>query len=387
MSRLRPIESVGMASVRWDEARAACGLDVIALSVADMDFAAPEEVTQAVMERAAKGNFCYTYLTASYFTTVSKWFESRYDWLVGPEEILGTGRVVEALPALIQEFTSDGAEIVVPFPAYGPIPSAVGEAGRVVRRWDLCEASGTYEFDFETARGVFEGAEALILTNPHNPTGRVWTESELASIARLAEECGLLVISDEVHSDLVLPGNKFTPFVKCAGPNLPAIAMLSPGKTFNIAGLETTNLVATNKQVRSRASTAIRRAGAHNPRFFAQAAVEAAYSFGEPWLEELIQVVAQNADFVEKELSALPGVRTTKPEGTYLLWLDCRKLGTSEQGLVSRLSEQGLVLTPGSAFGAEGFLRMNLAVPHSTLRLAVERLRTAFSQARVNVAR
>lgn len=370
-------------SIRWTEALAAAGDDVIALSVADMDFAAPQEVVDAVTARAQSGNFSYTFLSPEFYQTVCQWFASRHGWEIAPEQIVSVGRVVEALPALLQHLTAPGAKIVVPYPAYSPIPGAVAASGREVAKWELTldQNTGQYRFDFEALTSLLDqGADAIILTNPHNPTGRVWSKDELNKVAQLAAHYDVLVISDEVHADLLRAGQTFTPYLTCTGPQARAIALTSPGKSFNLAGLEIANMVVPNPHLRTKVTTAVQAAGSHNPRFFAETATIAAYHEGRSWLDELLALLDEHVKMVSTALSQhLPTVKVIYPEGTYLLWLDCRELGLTSTELSEKLGAAGLVLTPGTSFGlgGEGFMRMNLAVPTQMLRTALDRFVTA----------
>lgn len=385
MTLLNPIprnSQRGARSIRWDEAWAAGGDDAIALSVADMDFAAPQPVIDAVTRRAAEGNFSYTYVTEAFYAAVSQWFTNRHGWSFPPESIISVGRVVETLPALLQRLTSPGAKIIVPFPSYGPIPDSIVSNGRQVASWELI-LKGSYTFDFaELAKLLDQGAEAIVLINPHNPTGRVWTRTELTRIAQMAQAAGVLVICDEVHSDLLRSGQSFTPYLTCVGPDARAIALTSPSKTFNLAGLEVANIIVLNESLRQEVQEAVQSAGAHNPRFFAEPATVAAYTQGAPWLDEFLELMDQHVELVRSELAKnCPRVKIIPPEGTYLAWLDCRALGLTDQQLNERLVTQGLVLTPGTSFGqgGSGFMRMNLAVSTTDLQEALIRFASALS--------
>lgn len=379
MNLVQPAEHRGHRSVRWDDALSAAGANAIALSVADMDFKAPQAVTDAIAERAQSGNFCYTYLTETYYEAVTRWCQERYGWTVKPEQIIAAGRVVEVLPAILSAITTPGAAVIVPTPSYGPIPQAVAASNRVVREWPMRENDGTYTFDFESAEHVFKDAQALVLINPHNPTGRVWTKEELERIRDLARAHDVIVISDEVHADLINRGHVFTPYQSRADLSDKAISLLSPGKTFNLAGLEILNVVVGNPELRAQVSDAITNAGNHNPRFFAQVALETAYEFGQPWLDEVLDIIDQNITAVLERLETIPGVSAKAPQGTYLIWLDYRAHKFTEAQATEALHTVGLSLSAGSGFGAPGFFRLNAAVPTAQLMLALDRLETAFS--------
>ncbi len=366
--------------IRWDEARVLAGPDAIALSVADMDFAAPESVIADIVSAASQGSFHYTSLSPAFYQSVSDWFAARHGWEFAPDQIVAVGRVVEALPAVLRDLTEPGAKIIVPMPAYSPIPNAITAIGREVVPWDLRLVAG-YTFDFEALAALLDqGAQALVLTNPHNPTGRVWTVEELTRVAKLAEAYGVLVISDEVHADLLRTGQRFTPYLTCADENAHAISLVSPGKTFNMAGLETANMIVPNPDLRASVRTAVEAAGTHNPRFFTETATIAAYQNGAPWLDELLGLLDHHVELVHQELAQnLPVVRLIEPEGTYLGWLDLTGLGRGDQEVQDALIQSGLVLSPGTSFGRGGcgFMRMNLAVPTATLTKGIDRLTRA----------
>lgn len=385
MSLLNPIprdSQHGARSIRWDEAWGAAGDDAIALSVADMDFRAPQPVIDAISSRAFEGNYGYTYVSDSFYDAVTDWFTTRHGWSVSAEWIVPVGRVVETLPAILTRFTSPGAKVVVPVPSYGPIPQSIVANGREVVPWQLALAE-VYTFDFAALGALLDqGAEALILINPHNPTGRVWTRDELTRVADMAQAAGVLVISDELHCDLLRAEEKFTPYLTCVNPDARAIALTSPSKTFNLAGLEITNIIVPNETLRRQVRVAVADAGAHNPRFFAETATLTAYRKGGPWVDELLELIDHHVRLVRRELAQnCPGVKMIGPEGTYLAWLDCRSLGLTDEQLNDYLVAQGLVLTPGTSFGegGSGFMRMNLAVSTPDLQEALIRLASAFS--------
>lgn len=225
MTLLKPVSVDGLASVRWDDARKAIGTDVIPLTVADMDYATPQPVVDAVVARAAAGNYCYTYLTDEYYDAVVEWMRDRHHWTITAEEIIAVGRMVESLPAILRETVGEGAQVVVPYPAYSPTPTAVRAAGCHVVPWSLKMEGDRFVYDFDSLPFLLEDADAMVITNPHNPTCRVWTENELRRIATIAEQAGVLVISDEFHMDLTTPGHDFIPYLTCVDDPRTALAI------------------------------------------------------------------------------------------------------------------------------------------------------------------
>ncbi|PJM74425.1 MalY/PatB family protein [Bifidobacterium simiarum] len=381
MSLLTPAQYRNVHSIRWDEAIKQCGDDVIALSVADMDFEAPKPIVEAVTKRAAIGNYCYTYLDDDYYRSVVNWLNVRHDWKIQPEEIVAVGRMVESTPAVLRETVGEGACVVVPYPAYSPTPAAIRAAGCHVIPWNLKLNGSHYEYDFESLRFLLKDADALVITNPHNPTGRVWTEDELRKIAQIARETRTLVISDEFHMDLLHPGHRFCPYLSCVEPGDQAMSFTAPGKTFNIAGLETANIIVPDPILRDKVRKAIDDAGCHNPRFFAQAATIAGYEHSAEWLDELLALVDHHAQLLAQTLAEINGASLIPPEGTYLAWIDLRGTGLDDEQLESHLQEHGLILTPGVEFGngGSGFMRMNLAVPTPLFEQALNRLEQALA--------
>jgi cysteine-S-conjugate beta-lyase len=347
MSLLQPAETENMLSIRWDDARKEMGPDAIALSVADMDYRAPKPIVDAVTKRAAIGNYCYTYWDDEYYDSVISWFKQRHNWTVSKDEIIPVGRMVESLPAILRECVGSEANVVVPYPAYSPTPAGIRAADCNVIPWGLKldEVSGRYEFDFESLPFLLADAKALVITNPHNPTGRVWTKEELEHIAQIAKNAGVLVISDEFHMDLTYSGYDFCPYLTCVGHDEPAISFTSPGKTFNVAGLETANIIVRNPQLREHVRKAIDDAGCHNPRFFAREVTVAGYNQCGPWLDELLKQVQQRFSLLQSTVDSMHGIRLIKAEGTYLAWLDFRATGLDGAQIDRMLKRQKLSLS------------------------------------------
>lgn len=384
-SLLREASFVGAANIRWDAARAQCGDDVVPLSVADMDFMAPQQVVDAVVARAQQGAYGYTDVPEEHLARVANWLAERHGWRVGTETILPLGRVVEAVPALLGALTAPGDPVVVPAPSYSPVTSASAKNDRALVTVPMREEGGHYALDLpaleDALRAPTSTRPVLVLTSPHNPTGRVLTRTELEALAVVVERTDALVISDDVHADLVLPGHRHVPFASINDSAAAAtLTFVSPGKTFNLAGLEIATLVVTNPDLRERAAHAFEKAGFHNPRYFAVEATRAAYEHGRPWLAELLELVAAHvADLREFLPAHVPGVRLIEPEGTYLAWLDLRGWSTDEAHVFDAMRREGLLLAPGSGFGADyaGFARVNLAVPTARFRDGLHRLARA----------
>lgn len=385
---LVPASFDGALNVRYDEAAGA-----VPLSVADMDFQAPSQVVQAVTERAAHGAYGYTYAPQSLAQATADWFRARHSLDLDPHSIIHTGRVVEAVPTLLNTLTNPGDPVVVPSPSYAPITNAVTANNRALVTVAMARAGHDYSFDLAAIRQGLShpttSRPVLILTNPHNPTGRVFTAQELVEVAQVAEECGALIISDDVHADILYPGQKYTPIwtvSKYAKDN--SITFTSPGKTFNLAGLESTDVLVNNEELRGKVSGAFSAAGFHNPAYFAVAATQAAYEWGAPWLDQFLALMNLNLNtllsFIDERQ---PKIRVTKPEGTYLVWLDLTALGDAEE-VSAALKSAGLVLSCGSGFGADcqQFARMNIATTPKILEEALDRLDLACKTLHVNTS-
>lgn len=365
--------------IRHDEAKAQYGDDAIALSVADMDLATSPAIFEAITSRAAQGTFGYTYLPDSYFATVQNWLHTQYTWQVPTSAITYVPRVIEGVSIALAEFTKPGDGVLVHTPAYGPITNQIEPLGRRLVTSPLQLVDGRYEFDFEDTERLLAGeAKVLVLCSPHNPTGRVWTEAELTKLAEIASRHGTLIISDEVHADLVHPGGAHTPIASLTPDAAQrTLTMTSPAKPFNLAGLEVSNVIIENDDMREHFKEALHRQGFHNPTYFAAVALEAAYRHSSDWLNALRDHVVTNLATLRSYVNTeLPGVQVIEPEGTYLAWLDCRGWTSDEAELLQWMQRARVALSPGTAFGADyqGFVRLNLAVSTNTLRTALDRL-------------
>lgn len=388
MGLLHPVSTQDLGrvhSIRWDDAHRICGDDAISLSVADMDFKAPDPLVQAVVERAQVGDFCYTYLDPSYRQSVCGWFKRRHGWQISPASLVPVGRMVESLPAILREALPPACSVIVPYPAYSPTPTAIKAAGCKVLPWMLkIDGQGKYRFDFDALEDLLDQASAMVITNPHNPTGRVWTRDELAKVAKAAAKHDVLVISDEFHADLIHSGYRFQPYLTSSPEAAGGISFTSPGKTFNIAGLETANIVVPDTDLRHKVEKAIDDAGCHNPRYFAQVATQAGYDHCADWLDELLTEIEKHADLLRDCVAGMDGVKLIEPEGTYLAWIDMRGLGLEDEEIEKRLAEQGLMLDPGTDFGlgGSGFVRINLATTTPILTEALSRMNRALGTSR-----
>ncbi|MDP1593400.1 MAG: PatB family C-S lyase [Gallionella sp.] len=381
----RQILRNGTSSVKHDGRAAYFGTaDVLPLWVADMDFAAPEAVQRALAGRAAHPVYGYTLYPDSMYDALILWLKKRHGWEVQRQWIIMAPGVVPSLFASVMAFAGPGEGVIVQPPVYFPFFSAVTTNQRRLILNPLRLEAGRYRIDFaHLEQCAADGARLLLLCSPHNPVGRVWDKSELEEILRIARRYDLTILSDEIHADLVYPGQQHTVLATLAGNADKLITAIAPSKTFNIPGLGLSCLIAPDPAQRDALQKVLAslHTGNHNP--FSITAFEAAYRDGEVWLDSLLIYLRDNRDYVHDYLIRhLPAIRPIETEGTYLLWLDCREMGMSDAQLRAFFVQQARVgMNPGTAFGegGGGFMRLNIATPRPVLADALERIRQAFS--------
>ena len=379
-------DRTGTGSLKWDFAvergRPASALP---LWVADMDHATAPCVTSALLWRVRHGIFGYSEPDAAYDTALTGWFSRRYGWRIDPAWNVITPGVVPALALAVRALTAPGDAVVIEEPVYYPFREVVETADRTVAAVPLTrDADGVYRRDTAALEATLErtGARLLLLCNPHNPVGRVWSSDELAELAEVTGRHGVVVVADEIHADLALPGRRTTPFASL-GEEVAArtITCTSPSKAFNLAGLQVANILVPDPALRARFRAELDAVGYSQPNALGLVACRAAYEGGDAWLDELREHIAAAHRHVVTRLRAVPGVEAAPCEGTYLLWLDCTGL-LAATGLEADelddfiLEEAGLWLDDGAIFGAggRGFTRMNVACPRATLDEALDRL-------------
>ena len=369
-----PIDRSATHSLKW------CGLpadDVIPLCVADMEFLSPPPVIAALAARAAHGVFGYTGYPDGFFPGIIDWVARRYAWAVEESWIGMHHGVVASLCSAIRAFTSAGDRVIIQSPVYYPFFAVVQANQREVVENRLLLEDGAYRMDFAALAAQAETARLLILCNPHNPVGRVWTPEELTQLGRICQERGVVVISDDIHSDFAF-ARPYVPFAALAPEFAQAsVTCLSPSKTFNIAGLDTSYEITPNPALRETLQREKAGAGVIRPNLFGIVAMAAAYRDGTPWLEEVGAYLAESRRLLRAAAARWQGVRLIEPEGTYLAWLDCRDRGRSSKALADHLLRAAKVrLIPGRVFGppGEGFLRLNYATTHATLKACLERI-------------
>lgn len=355
---------------------------ILPLWVADMDFRCPPEVIEALHERVDHGIFGYTRATPSYFFAVVNWMQRRHNWRIEPEWIVITPGVVSALFVLVRTFTEPGDKVLIQRPVYHPFTFSIERNQRVVVSNPLRLENGRYTMDFDdlAAKTADPDVKMAILCNPHNPVGRVWTRDELLRFGDICRQNDVLVVADEIHHDLVYSYADFIPFTSLSDLFLHnSITCTAASKTFNLAGLKTSNIVIANADLRARFADALENSGIWGTNSFGVVATEAAYNHGAQWLNEAMAYIEDNYNFMADYLAQhVPQLKPIRPEGTYLVWLDCRALEMNEEERKHLfLEEANVFIEEGEIFGpeGEGFERINLACPRSILVEALDRIR------------
>ncbi|MBP3471111.1 MAG: pyridoxal phosphate-dependent aminotransferase [Paraprevotella sp.] len=374
----RQITRRGTDSYKWDSAGSA---EVLPMWVADMDFPTAPAIVEALRRRVEHGIFGYTRVPDSYYDAVTGWFARRHGWRFDREWMIYTSGVVPALSAVIKALTVPGDKVLVQTPVYNCFFSSIRNNGCETVSSPLVFTGTTYTVDYEELerRAADPRVKVMLLCNPHNPVGRVWRREELVRIGEICLRHGVTAIADEIHGELVLPGHRYTPFASISEEFLRhSVTCTSPSKAFNIAGLQIANIICADAGLRAGIDRAININEVCDVNPFGVIATQAAYNEGEEWLDRLLEYLQANylymREFCREHLPAFP---LTVLEGTYLVWMDCRKLGLSSEELEQRLiAEAGLWLNAGTMYGAEGegFMRWNIACPRATLAEGLRRM-------------
>ena len=359
--------------------------DILPFWVADMDFRAPAPVIDALKVRAEHGIFGYTQVKDDYFAVLQNWFRTRHDWTVERRELILTPGVVFAIATAIRAFTIKGDAVLIQQPVYYPFANMIRQNERVIVDNPLRLIEGRYEIDFaDFEQKIIEHRVKLfILCSPHNPVGRVWTRAELEQIAAVCLRHNVIVVADEIHEEFVRPGFRHIPFASLSEEAAAiTVTCTSPSKTFNLAGLQISNIFIRNAQLRRRFKEELGRTGYDEPNTLGLTGAKAAYEHGAEWLTQLLAYIEENHARTKSFLAAhLPKVQIIEPEGTYLLWLDFRAYGLSDEALNEKIiREAHLWLDDGPIFGAggSGFQRINIACPWATLETGLQNLAKAF---------
>lgn len=374
----------GTNTYKYDLRKKIFGVDdVYPMWVADTEFKAPVFVIDTLKKKIDHGIFGYTILDKEYYNSVISWNKLQHGWDLQPEWIKYSPGVVPSLFASVLAFTDPGDKVIVQTPVYHPFYFAIKENGREIVRNPLILRNGRYEMQLDDLKSKIDNkTKMLFLCNPHNPTGNVWKEKELIELCEICLENDILIISDEIHSDIIYPGNKHIPTAKLS-PEIArnTITLMAPSKTFNIAGLNSSYIVASNNVLLDKVNAYFE--GLHiGPNIFAIEATKAAYQNGHAWLQELIQYYNKNVFTVHDFITDyIPDIQMIDPEGTFLVWLDFRKFSFTREELLRKLCHEAKVgLSDGYIFGkeGEGFQRMNIGCANSELLKALESIKKVF---------
>lgn len=364
--------------------------DVLPLWVADMDFTVSEEITKSLHAAVDHGIYGYTQPKDAYYNAITNWMEKNHNWKTKREWIMKTPGVVFALGAAVKAFTKPGDAVLIQNPVYYPFTNIIRDNDRrvidntLVYEKRVTEGKSQYSIDYEDfeRKIVQEHIKLFILCNPHNPVGRVWTREELQQLGEICLRHHVIVVSDEIHNDFVYPGFEHTVFVN-VDPRFTefTVTCTAPSKTFNLAGLQISNIFISNETLREAFQKEIDKTGYDEPNALGAVACEAAYRGGQEWLDQLRAYLLENLNFLRAYLQEkLPQIHLVEPEGTYLVWLDCSEFGISGKELDQFIVEKaGLWLDGGAMFGPSGadFQRVNIACPRATLELALDKLKAA----------
>ncbi|MFS0554173.1 MalY/PatB family protein [Brevibacillus sp. 179-C1.2 HS] len=382
------IERKGTDSVKWEiQNPKVNGEGMLPLWVADMDFACAPEITEALVKRASHPIYGYTLKSHALYHSLKEWIQKRFGVAVEESWMTGIPGVVPGIHVAVEAFTAPGDGVLIQTPVYHPFYHAVENRGRHVVTSPLVERNSRYEMDWDdlTQKLSDPRVKLMLLCTPHNPLGRVWTRQELERLGELCVENGVIVVADEIHSDLVYEPNIHTPYYSLS-PQLAnqSVTFLSAAKTFNLAGLYTSYLMTQNQQLLRDFSSTASKMGYENLNLFGMEATIAAYQNGEAWLEELLIYLQGNAAYLNEFLATrIPEVSMAIPEATYLGWIDFRRLGLSQAELNKLIREEAkLGLHDGTTFGRDGagFMRINFACPRSILVEAMDRLERAIKK-------
>lgn len=369
------VQRRGTNCVKWDD----CAEGVLPLWVADMDFKAAPPICEALERRLAHGVFGYAVVPDAYYDAVINWFGRRYGWQIQREEIIYTSGVIPAIAAILKAVTMPGEKVLIQSPVYNCFFSNIYNSGTLVADNPLVEQGDTYVIDFEDFEQKVSDPKvtAFLLCNPHNPAGRVWTKDELMRMGDLCMKHHVTIISDEIHCELMMPGTSFTPFATVSERFLQnCVICNSPTKNFNIAGLQIANIIVPNADLRRRIDRAININEVCDVNPFGIDALIAAYNECEDWLTQLNAYLFDNYCALRRRFEeALPQMGVKKLEGTYLVWMDVRSIQRSSDDIATYLTERHRVrVNPGSMYGTDGFLRINIACPRAQLMQGVERI-------------
>jgi cysteine-S-conjugate beta-lyase len=380
------IDRTNTNSVKYDGRKMFFGnADLLPLWVADMDFRTPDFIVEAIRKRTEHEVFGYTFKADLYTNSIVNWLKRRHNWEIKPEWISFSPGVVAGLTLAIEALSKPGDGVIVQPPVYFPFFDSVKGTGREMIENPLRLENGRYYFDLEDLKNkITPATRLLLLSNPHNPGGMAWNEKELTELAQICLENKILIISDEIHSDLIFDGFKHTPLAGISEEIAQnCVVCMAPSKTFNTAGLTTSFLVIPNKKHFVAYERVMRLPHLHMGNIFGTVALEAAYTHGDEWLRQLLVYLKGNYEHLEQFfIENLPEVKVMKPDATYLIWLDFSAFGLTDEALNQKLIDGGIGLNRGVQFGKQGsgFMRMNIGCPRSVLQEALSLIKNVFRE-------
>ncbi len=359
--------------------------DALPLWVADTDFRVPDFIMNALRERMNHEILAYTYRPDSYYQAIMDWLHHRHNWMIEKEMITTSPGVVSAVTMLVMALSEPGDTVIVQPPVYFPFFTSIRGMGRTMVENPLIIKDGRYTFDFDNLKnGIDLKTKLLILCNPHNPGGMVWTKEELEELCDICTENGIFIISDEIHADLVFSGHKHIPLPLISEKAaMNSAVLMAANKTFNVAGLSSAFVIIPNKKIRVKYDQVLNTVHIHSGNIFGNIATEAALRHGYDWLDQLMVYLEENYKFMESfVIERMPKIKMMKPEATFLVWMDLRAYGISEKEMAKRLSDGGIALNHGSRFGTggEGYFRLNIGCPRSTLEKGLLLLEAALNK-------
>lgn len=365
-------------SIKWDEGPFG---EVLPMWIADMDFKSAPEILAALDKRIAHGVFGYTAIPDAFYDAITAWWKRRFGFAPEKEWLVPVSGVIPALSAAIQALSKNGDKVIIQTPVYNHFYSSIENSGRIMIENNLLYNDGTYTIDFEdlAQKAADPKAKLLIISNPHNPVGRVWTKRELQALGDICLQHNVVVISDEIHADLVFEGHFHIPFASLGEKySRNSVTLSSPTKSFNLAGLQVGYFFTENEQFRKSIQSSFTLMGIELLNIFGITALITAYNESEEWLDALKEYLYDNYLFLTEFIALhLPHIKVTPLEATYLVWLDCTAFGKTADVLSDGLLEnQKLWVNSGTMYGSsgEGFLRINIATPRSLLKIGIEKL-------------
>lgn len=379
------IDRKGTSCVKYDGLKNAYQgkENLIPLWVADMDFATPDFIVEALKKRCEHPVFGYTFDDDEYYESIQTWLDYKYHWKTEREWISYIPGIVKGIGLAVQCFTQPGDKVIIQPPVYHPFRLVPTRMGREVVYNPLKLEDGIYKMDFEQLESLIDkDCKMLILSNPHNPGGVVWEKEALVKLAQICSAHGILVISDEIHAEMTYPQFRHHPFATVSEEAAAcSVTFMAPSKTFNIAGIVSSYALVPDSRIREKFYSFLEAGELNAGTIFAFTATKAAYTYGAEWLQQMRSYVIENVNFVDEYLKKnIPQIKVYRPQASFLVWLDCRELKLTQPELVQLFEDKaGLALNDGTMFGkeGEGFMRLNIGCPRSILNQVLESLKKA----------